>query len=135
MERSHTSHLRGVTLKQWGVWTSLAFQWLRLYAPSAGAQVQSLVGELSVLMRWMKLEPIIQSEVSQKEKHQYSILMHIYPGLRSPAVAWPPSLSARRRESGSQRPWLGEAAPQPEGNSVCPAAINPATWPLPSAQQ
>ena len=26
----------------------------------------------SVLMRWMKLEPIIQSEVSQKEKHQYS---------------------------------------------------------------
>ena len=32
----------------------------------------------SVLMRWMKLEPIIPSEVSQKEKHQYSILMHIY---------------------------------------------------------
>src|SRR5574340_771276 len=27
----------------------------------------------TVLMRWMKLEPIIQSEVSQKEKHQYSI--------------------------------------------------------------
>ena len=32
----------------------------------------------SVLMRWMKLEAIIQSEVSQKEKHQYSILTHIY---------------------------------------------------------
>ena len=32
----------------------------------------------SVLMRWMKLEPIIKSEVSQKEKHQYSILTHIY---------------------------------------------------------
>ena len=32
----------------------------------------------SVLMRWMKLEPIIQSEVSQKEKHQHSILTHIY---------------------------------------------------------
>ena len=31
-----------------------------------------------VLMMWMKLEPIIQSEVSQKEKHQYSILTHIY---------------------------------------------------------
>ena len=26
----------------------------------------------------MKLEPIIQNEASQKEKHQYSILMHIY---------------------------------------------------------
>ena len=32
----------------------------------------------SVLMRWMKLEPIIQSEVSQKEKHQYSMLTDIY---------------------------------------------------------
>ena len=32
----------------------------------------------SVLMARMKLEPIIQSEVSQKEKHQYSILIHIY---------------------------------------------------------
>ena len=31
----------------------------------------------SVLMRWMKLEPNIQSEVSQKEKYQYTILMHI----------------------------------------------------------
>ena len=35
-----------------------------------------------VLMRWMKLEPIIQSEVSQKEKHQYSILTHIYMEFR-----------------------------------------------------
>ena len=26
----------------------------------------------------MKLEPIIQSEVSQKDKDQHSILMHIY---------------------------------------------------------
>ena len=32
----------------------------------------------SVLMRWLKLEPIIQSEVSQKDKDQYSILTHIY---------------------------------------------------------
>ena len=32
----------------------------------------------SVLMRWMKLEPIIQSKVSQKEKHQYSILTHTH---------------------------------------------------------
>ena len=32
----------------------------------------------SVLMRWVKLEPIIQSEVSQKEKDKYCILTHIY---------------------------------------------------------
>ena len=33
---------------------------------------------LSVLMRWINLEPIIQSEVSQKEKDKYRILMHTY---------------------------------------------------------
>ena len=32
----------------------------------------------SVLIRWTNLEPIIQSEVSQKEKYKYHILMHIY---------------------------------------------------------
>ena len=32
----------------------------------------------SVPMRWMNLEPIIQSEVSQKEKDKYHILTHIY---------------------------------------------------------
>ena len=32
----------------------------------------------SVLIRLMKLEPITQTEVSQKEKHQYSILTRIY---------------------------------------------------------
>ena len=32
----------------------------------------------SVLTRWMKLEPIIQTEVSQKKKDKYLILMHIY---------------------------------------------------------
>ena len=31
----------------------------------------------SVLMRLMKLEPVIQSEVNQKGKHQYSTLTHI----------------------------------------------------------
>ena len=32
----------------------------------------------SALMRWMKLEPIVQSEISQKKKDKYCILMHIY---------------------------------------------------------
>ena len=32
----------------------------------------------SVLTRWMNLEPITQSEVSQKEKDKYLILMHTY---------------------------------------------------------
>ena len=37
----------------------------------------------SVLMRWMKLEPIIQSEVSKKDKDQYSILTHLYGILKA----------------------------------------------------
>ena len=32
----------------------------------------------SVLMRWMNLEPILQSEVSQKEKDKYHILMYTF---------------------------------------------------------
>ena len=32
----------------------------------------------SVLTGWMNIESIIQSEVSQKEKDKYHILMHIY---------------------------------------------------------
>ena len=40
----------------------------------------------SVLMRWMKLEAIIQSEVSQKEKRQYSILKAM--ALHSSTLAW-----------------------------------------------
>ena len=32
----------------------------------------------SVLMRWMKLEPVIQSEISQKEKDKYCILAYIW---------------------------------------------------------
>ena len=32
----------------------------------------------SVLMRWVNLEPIIQSEISQKEEYKYYILTHMY---------------------------------------------------------
>ena len=32
----------------------------------------------SVLMRWMNIEPVIQSEVNQKEKDRYHILTHVY---------------------------------------------------------
>ena len=45
----------------------------------------------SVLMRWMKLEPVIQSEVSQKEKYKYHILMHILEkemATHSSTLAW-----------------------------------------------
>ena len=40
----------------------------------------------SVLMRWMNIEPIIQSEVSQKEKDKYHILKHIYTESRRMVV-------------------------------------------------
>ena len=41
--------------------------WIYMYSPPP-----------SPVMRWMKLEPIIQSEVSQKDKEHYSILTNIY---------------------------------------------------------
>ena len=50
----------------------------------------------SVLMRWMKLEPIIQSEVSQKDKHQYSIVTHIYMEFRKMVMI---TLYARQKET------------------------------------
>ena len=56
----------------------LADEWIRnlqyIYTMEYYSAIKKNAFE-SVLMRWMKLEPIIQSEVSQKEKHQYSIYM------------------------------------------------------------
>ena len=55
-----------------------ADEWIRklryIYTMEYYSAIKKNASE-SVLMRWMKLEPIIQSEVSQKEKYQYSILM------------------------------------------------------------
>ena len=59
----------------------LADEWIRklhyIYTMEYYAAIKKNAFE-SVLMRWMKLEPVIQSEVNEKEKYQYSILMHIY---------------------------------------------------------
>ena len=60
----------------------LVDEWIRklryTYAMEYYSAIQKNTFE-SVLMRWMKLESIIQSKKeSQKEKHQYSILTHIY---------------------------------------------------------
>ena len=54
----------------------LADEWIRkpwyIYTMEYYLAIKKNVFE-SVLMRWMKLEPITQSKVSQTEKHQYSI--------------------------------------------------------------
>ena len=59
----------------------MAEEWIRkqwyIYTMEYYSAVKKNASE-SVLMRWIKLEPIIQREVSQKEKHQYSILTYIY---------------------------------------------------------
>ena len=58
-----------------------ADEWIRkllyIYTMEYYSSIKKNAFEL-VLMRWMKLEPIIQSEVSEKAKDQYSILTHIY---------------------------------------------------------
>ena len=59
----------------------LADEWIRkqwyIYTMEYYSAIKKNAFE-SVLMRWMKLELIIQRKVNQKGKHQYSILMHIY---------------------------------------------------------
>ena len=59
----------------------LAEEWIRMllyiYTMDYSLAMKNNAFE-SVLMKWMKLEPIIHSEVSQKEKHQYSTLTYIY---------------------------------------------------------
>ena len=59
----------------------LADEWIRklwyIYTMEYYSAIKKNAFE-SVLIRWIKLESIIQSEVSQKEKHQYCILTHIY---------------------------------------------------------
>ena len=60
---------------------TIARTWKQPRCPSADEWIRKLwyiYTMESVLMRWLKLEPIIQSKVSQKQKHQYSILMRIY---------------------------------------------------------
>ena len=65
-----------------GTWKQLrcpsAHEWIRklwyIYTMEYYSAIKKNTFKL-VLMRWMKLEPIIQSEVSQKGKHQYSILI------------------------------------------------------------
>ena len=59
----------------------------------------------SVLMRWMKLESIIQSEVRQKEKHQYSILTHIWRRQWQPTLVLLPGKSHGRRSLEGCSPW------------------------------
>ena len=58
-----------------------ADEWIRklwyIYTMECYSAIKKNIFE-SVLMKWMKLEPTIQSEVSQKDKHQYSILKHMY---------------------------------------------------------
>ena len=49
--------------------------WNQPRCPSTDEWIKS---SNEVLIRWMNLEPIIQSEVSQKEKNKYRLLAHIY---------------------------------------------------------
>ena len=67
-------------------------------------------------MRWMKLEPIIQSEVSQKEKHQYSILTHIYMEFRKMVTM---SLYARQwKRHRCKEQTFGDSVGEDEGGMI-----------------
>ena len=51
--------------------------WWYIYTKERYSAVKRNTFE-SVLLRWMNLEPIIRSEVSQEEKYKYLILTHMY---------------------------------------------------------
>ena len=112
----------------------LADEWIRklwyIYTMEYYSDIKKNTFE-SVLMRWMKLEPIIQSEVSQKEKHQYSMLLLLlsrFSRVRpcaTPQMAAhqaPPSLGFSRQEywSGLPFPPPGDL-PNPGNEAVSPA--------------
>ena len=69
----------------------------------------------SVLMRWMKLEPIIQSKVSQKEKHQYSILTHIYLEFRKMVMM---TLYTRQKRDTDVKNRLLDSVEEGEGRMI-----------------
>ena len=60
---------------------SIADDWIRkpwyIYTMEYYSAIKRNTFE-SVLMRWMHMEPIIQSEISQKEEDKYHILTHTY---------------------------------------------------------
>ena len=71
---------------------TIARTWKQPRCPSADEWIKEVVVHIqnrillsykkntfeSVLMRWMHIEPIIPSEVGQKEKNKYRLLTHIY---------------------------------------------------------
>ena len=59
----------------------------------------------SVLMRGMNLEPIIQSEVSQKEKDKYHILTHIWRRQWHPTPVFLPGEFHGQRSLVGYSPW------------------------------
>ena len=72
--QKHALHLQGIQVCVASCYAKVsADKWIRklwyIYTMEYYSAIKKNSFE-SVLMRWMKLEPIIQSEVSQKEKHQ-----------------------------------------------------------------
>ena len=61
----------------------------------------------SVLTRWMNLQPIIQSEVSLKEKDKYCILTHIY-GIYNDGTYNPMCRAAMEKQAHGERGGEGE---------------------------
>ena len=71
----------------------------------------------SVLMRWMKLESIIQSEVNQKGKHQYSMLLLLLSCFSHVRLCATPQMGAHQAPLSlgfsRQEHWSGLPFPSP----------------------
>ena len=94
-----------------------ADEWIRklwyIYTMEYYSAIKKNVFE-SVLRRWLKLEPIIQSEVSQKEKHQYSMLLSHFSRVRLCAAPLTAAHQASLSLGFSRRErWSGLPFPSP----------------------
>ena len=76
MKKTHASHCSFQHyLQQQGHGSNLDFTYI--HTRGYYSAIERNASE-SALNRWMNLEPIIWSEVSQKEKDKYHFLTHIY---------------------------------------------------------
>ena len=87
----------------------LADKWIRklwyIYTMEYYSAIKKITFE-SVLMRWMKLEPIIQSEVNQKEKNKYYMFVSCLVVSNSLRIHEPARLFCPWNSPGKNTEWV-----------------------------
>ena len=73
MDQTHVPCIGWQTLNRWATWEALWYMYtMKYYSETKRNESES------VAVSWTNLEPVIQREVSQKEKNKYHILTYIW---------------------------------------------------------